>query len=269
MRTMTTVVVLTLCGFAARPARARQAPARVEVFVLGVYHMANPGHDIFNLQVDDVLAPQRQAEIMQVMGVLQKFQPTKIALERNAGDKRIVADYADYLAGKHELTRNEIEQLGFRLAKALGHSTVYPVDADGDFPYPRLVKFAKATGRSAELDSIMGGFGATAKAQDSLLARGTILGTLRYMNSDDVSAQNVQLYYRLAHFGEPSDWAGADLLADWFRRNLRIFSNVAQLADRPSERLLVIIGAGHLPWLQLAFGSDPTFRVRKLAEFAN
>jgi hypothetical protein len=32
---------------------------RAEVLVLGVYHMANPGHDIFNMQADDVLAPKR------------------------------------------------------------------------------------------------------------------------------------------------------------------------------------------------------------------
>src|SRR5262245_58396310 len=112
---------------------AQQPPDRVEVLVLGVFHMANPGHDIFNSRVDDVLAPKRQTEIAEVIAVLQKFRPTKIALERNAGDQRILSDYGDYVAGKHELTRNEIEQLGFRLAKALGHKTVYPVDADGDF----------------------------------------------------------------------------------------------------------------------------------------
>jgi hypothetical protein len=38
-------------------------PARAEVLVLGVYHMANPGHDVFNMLADDVLAPKRQAEI--------------------------------------------------------------------------------------------------------------------------------------------------------------------------------------------------------------
>ena len=41
------------------PAEKPATPARAEVLVLGVYHMANPGRDIFNLQVDDVLAPKR------------------------------------------------------------------------------------------------------------------------------------------------------------------------------------------------------------------
>ena len=86
-------------------------PARPEVLVLGTYHMASPGRDIFNSRVDDVLAPKRQAEIAEVVAVLKRFQPTKIAVERNAGDQRIKKDYAAYLAGTHELTRNEIEEL--------------------------------------------------------------------------------------------------------------------------------------------------------------
>ena len=75
------------------------------------------------------------------------------------------------------------------------------------------------------------------------------------------------LYYRLAHFGEPSDWAGADLISDWFRRNMRIYSNIIQLIDSANERMLVIFGAGHLGWLQHGFASNPNFRLRKLAEF--
>ena len=257
------------------PASSQQTPAekpavhaRAEVLVLGVYHMANPGRDIFNTQADDVLAPKRQAEMAQLIEVLKRFQPTKIAVEANVWNKRISETYTDYVAGKHELTRNEIEQIGFRLAKELGHKTVYPVDTDGDFPYQRVVNYAKASGRSKELEAMMGVIGDRVKAQSEYLASHTILEALLYMNSDDYVAQDVGFYYRQAGFGEPGDWAGADLLSDWFRRNMRIYSNVMQLADSPNERVLVIFGHGHLGWLQQAFAGNPDLRLRKLAEFA-
>lgn len=250
------------------PQQPPATPGRAEVLVLGVYHMANPGRDIFNTQADDVLAPKRQAEIAQVIAALKKFNPTKIAVERDPGDNRLSKDYPDYLAGRHELTRNEVEQVGFRLAKELGHKVVYGVDADGEFPYPRLVKYAQATGRSKELEALTGEIGAKVKAQNAYLASHTILETLLYMNSDDRVAEDVGFYYRQAHFGEPWDWAGADLVSDWFRRNMRIYSNVVQLTDSPDERILVIFGAGHLGWLRHDFASDPTLRLRKLAEFA-
>jgi hypothetical protein len=218
---------------AALPAQAQgpsapgPAAARAEVLVLGVYHMANPGRDIFNMQADDVLAP----------------------------------------AGRHELTRNEIEQIGFRLARKLGHPAVYPVDADGEFPFQRVVNYAKASGRSQELDALQAEVGAMVKAQGEYLAAHTVLETLLYMNAEAKVAQDVGFYYRELHLGEPGDWAGADLVADWFRRNARISSNITRLMDSPGERVLAIFGSGHLGWLRHNVRSDPTLRLRTLEEF--
>ena len=250
-----------------RPAAAEPTAARAEILVLGVYHMANPGHDIFNMKADDVLAPKRQAEIAQLIEVLKRFHPTKIAVEADRGDDRIPTRYADYIAGKYQLTASEVGQIGFRLAKELGHKTVYPVDAEGDFPYPRVVNYTKAVGRSQELDSLMSVVGTMVKAQGEYLAAHSVLETLLYMNADDKVAEDVGFYYRYGYFGEPGDWAGADLVAEWFRRNMRIYTNVAQLVESPNERVLVIFGAGHLGWLRHDFASNPDFRVRKLAEF--
>jgi len=42
---------------------------------------------------------------------------------------------------------------------------------------------------------------------------------------------------------------------------------VVPLAAAPGDRVLVIIGNGHLPWLRLNFSKDPGIRLRKLEEF--
>jgi hypothetical protein len=269
------LAVATATVVCAQQSSAEKPADRAQVLVLGVYHMANRGHDIYNMHADDVLTPKRQAEIAQIIEALKKFHPTKIAVEAdllsptNPTTNERPKQYADYLAGKHELSRDEVEQIGFRLAKELGHKTIYPVNADYDFPYQRLVDYAKANDRSKELDEIMSGFDAQVKAQGEYLGSHTILETLLYMNNDEKTAQDVALYYRLAHFGEVGDWAGADLLSHWFRRNLRIYTNVIRLVDSPNERILIIYGAGHLAWLRRNFSSDPTLQLRKLAEFAN
>lgn len=242
---------------------------RAEVLVLGVYHMANPGRDIFNVQADDVLAPKRQQEIAELAAVLKRFRPTKIAVEADYGTDAVPKRYAEYLAGKHELTRNEIEQVGFRLAKELGHKSIYPVDADGDFPYQRVVNYAKATGQSAKLEALMrDSWGEMTKAQGEYLKTHTVLETMLYVNSDARVAQDVGAYYQLARYGEPGDYAGPDLLAEWYRRNARIYSNVMKLLETPEDRVLVIFGYGHLGWLRQDVSGDPTLRLRKLDEFA-
>ena len=274
MRPSATIAALSLWALSPLHAVSQQlpsdrpaAPSRAEVLVLGVYHMSNPGRDVFNTEADDVLSPKRQAQVEHFIAVLKEFRPSKIAVEAGFNNDRIAARYADYVAGEYELTRNETEQLGFRLARELGHETVHPVDVDGEFPYPRLVKYARATGRTAEFDALQEETGEAVEALSAYLASHTVLETLLYMNSDERVAFAVGSYFRLAEFGEPWDWAGADLVSDWFRRNMRIYSNIVQLVDSPSERVLVICGAGHLGWLQYAFSSNPNFRLRKLAEF--
>ncbi len=246
---------------------AAQPASRPEILVLGTYHMANPGHDIYNMKADDVMSARRQQEIAQLIEVLKKFRPTKIAVESDADSKKVEQQYSDYLAGKYTLSRNEDDQIGYRMAKELGHGKVYPVDVDGDFPYPRLVNYAKATGQSAKLDAISAGWGAEVKEQDEFLQKHTVLETLELMNSDTRAKKDLGLYYALAPLGESGDYAGADLLAAWFQRNIRIYQNIVKLIDSPNDRILVIYGAGHLAWLRQNIANDESVTLRKLSEF--
>jgi hypothetical protein len=268
-KTILCLVAATAMGLLvpAHRALSKEEAKRAEVLVLGVFHMANPGHDIFNMHVDDVLSPKRQQEIAELAAVLKKFNPTKIAVEASYGEDVVPKRYADYLAGTRQLSRNEVEQIGFRLAKDLGHSAIYAVDADGDFPFQRVLNYARATGQSARLDAVMGEIGEMVKAQAEYLKTHTVLQTLLYMNSDAKVAQDVGFYYLEARYGEPGDYAGPDLLAEWFRRNVRIYNNVTKVVATPEDRVLVIFGSGHLGWLRHDFGADPTLRLRKLEDF--
>jgi hypothetical protein len=243
-----------------------QRDARPEILVLGTYHMANPGQDMYNTQADDVLAAKRQQEIVQLVEVLKRFRPTKVAIEAAVGSPRIAREYSDYLAGKYTLTRNEIDQIGFRLAKDLGHKAIYAVDVDGDFPMLRVINYAKANGRAAEFDSIGARTGARVKAQDEYLRTHTVLEMLEYMNADSMATQAVAEYFELVPFGERWEYAGPDLLASWYQRNIRIYHNIVKLIESPGERILVIYGAGHLGWLRQNVENDARVRLRKLSD---
>src|SRR2546428_9833765 len=104
--TILSLVAMTAMGALApaQGASSKEEAKRAEVLVLGVYHMANPGHDIFNMQADD-LAPKRQEEIAELAAVLEKFKPTKIAVEHDSQGK-LNERYAKYLAGQYLLTAN-------------------------------------------------------------------------------------------------------------------------------------------------------------------
>ena len=259
-------IVLILGALALPIACWAQSDAHPEILVLGTYHMSNPGHDIHNMQADDVLSPKRQQEIAQLIEVLKRFHPTKIAIEADIGSQRVEQEYSDYLAGKYTLSRNETNQIGYRLAKELGQHAVYPVDVDGEFPWQRVVNYAKANGRAEKLDAINAGWGALVKEQGDFLQSHTVLEMLEYMNSDSRAAKDMALYYATVPYGDPFDYAGPDLLAAWYQRNIRIYNNIVQLIDSPNDRILVIYGAGHLGWLRQDVANDATVKLRKLGD---
>lgn len=243
-----------------------QSEVKPEILVLGTYHMANPGRDMYNMNADDVLSPKRQQEIEQLTEVLKRFHPTKIAVESEVGSKRVEQEYVDYLAGKHTLARNEIDQIGYRLAKELGQHTVHPVDVEGDFPMQRVINYAKANGRGDKFEQMMSGWGTVVKEQGDYLHSHTVLEMLEYMNSDARTAKDMALYYQVVPYGDPDDYAGADLLAAWYQRNMRIYQNIVKLVESPNDRILVIFGAGHLAWLRQNIANDSAVRLRKLAD---
>jgi hypothetical protein len=258
-------VMLALARLAV-PQRMENQIARPEILILGTYHMANPGHDIFNMEADDVTSPKRQKELAELMDVLKKFRPTKIAVESDVWSKRRTQEYSDYVTGKFALTRNEIDQIGYRLAKELGHSAIYPVDVDGDFPIGRVTNYAKANGRADKLESTMAGWGTIVKEQGDFLRAHTVLETLEYMNADVRATRDMGLYFSLVRYGDANDYAGADLLASWYQRNIRIYQNIVRLIDSPNEKILVIYGSGHLGWLRQNVANDPSVNLRRLSD---
>ncbi|CAI8033521.1 Nisin transport ATP-binding protein NisT [Geodia barretti] len=74
----------------------------------------------------------------QLVTQLKAFNPTKIAVyvdERD--DAEINASYQGYLEGTYELTRSLHDQIGFRLAKQMGHPKLYCV---ADWPKHRPIR---------------------------------------------------------------------------------------------------------------------------------
>jgi hypothetical protein len=220
------------------------------------------------MEADDVQSPKRQQEIAQLMEILKRFRPTKIAIEAEVGSQREPQRYADYLAGKYMLSRNEIDQIGFRVAKELGHRAIYPVDVDGDFPFYRVRNYAKANGLADKFEAMQAAVGTRVKAQGDFLRSHTVLQALQYINADSIVAKAMASEYSYVPYGEPYEYAGPDLLAAWFQRNIRIYRNIIALIESPNDRILVIYGSGHLGWLRQSIANDGTARLRKLADFA-
>jgi hypothetical protein len=226
----------------------RRAGARPALLVVGTAHLANPGRDLANVAVDDVLAPERQTQIAAIVERLAAFRPTHIAVEmKAAAQDELDRRYRAYRAGTYALTRNEIDQLGLRLAATLGHQRVYAVDwneappgAEADYDF---VTYAAAHGKQPLFDAVVAAAQASAAAGQP--ATTSLLPWLRELNRPAALAASHAAYFDIARIGDAASNPGAAWVGSWYGRNLRIFANLVTLAARPDDRVLVIYGQGH------------------------
>ena len=238
------------------------------IMILGSGHLANPGMDRINYKMDDVLAPKRQREIEQLVTQLKTFQPTKIALEQDPSrNAEINANYQGYLEGTYELKRGEGDQIGFRLAKRMRHPKLYgvdywpeqnpffPDDFDSDLTDPD--KFAKEHNQEHLLPSVE-----DLAAPEAKIIRQEEDGRVwiepeKYVPIIDMYIQHNepegirndhQLYLRkIARIGSGNQYPGANWVAHvWYDRNLKIFVNLTRITESADDRILLIIGAGHV-----------------------
>ncbi|GBD32476.1 hypothetical protein HRbin33_01441 [bacterium HR33] len=236
-------------------AQGRPGADRVQVMLLGTYHFANPGSDVVKAEVSDVLSRSRQLEIRAVVEALVRFAPTKIAVEAvPASGPRLDSLYRAYRSGDHELSRNEIEQLGFRLAATLEHPRVYPIDHPGEFPFDALLAYAQAH------DTVFVKFveeehGRITSELNSWQREKTVGEILRSLNEPERLARDQATYMRFAGVGAGNSYVGAELVSKWYRRNIHIFANLKRIAE-PGDRILVIIGSGHAPILRELISYD-------------
>ncbi len=229
----------------------------IEVMVVGVFHMSNPGHDLHNLKADDVLEPKRQREIAALTDALARFKPTKVGVEWPPD--LVTERYKQYLAGTLPPSRNEVVQLGFRLAKTTG-AEVYSLDADGDFPYERLKNFAETRGFSRLLDDMNAAIQRNVDEQARLLSQKGISADLRFLN-DPARLTNDNAFYRnMLRIGLGGDQPGADLTASWYHRNFLICANLLQLV-KPEDRVVIFFGSGHAFLLRQCVTETPGFKL--------
>ena len=247
---------------------------RVQIMTLGTFHFGYPGLDTHKTVEDlrvDVLSAKRQEEIKLVLEKVKAFNPTKILIEWNLPRQNFVdSTYQEYVAGRFELKRNEVYQLGFRLAKELGHQTVYCIDDNGRF-YPQMKEgwkeySAKLTAwqanRSDNLSEIdwSGRFKQIYNENDRYKHQNTIIKIFRSLNDPDYVKESHGTYLTGTFDFEITyaDFAGVDwFITNWYNRNLRMYRNMRRQIESKQERLLAIVGAGHLAILNHILEAAP------------
>lgn len=235
------------------------------VMVLGTYHFSNAGLDKANVKADDVTAPKRQAELERLTEALAAWKPDKVLVEWQYPQPFTVPEYRAFKPEGLKTKTNEVIQIGFRLARKLGHADVYGFDEQpgpGEpdyFPFGPVEAFATAHGQKAELDAVFDYFRQEVDAQTKAQETQSIPELLLTINDPARNtAEHVKGYYGILRFGDADDQPGAVLNAMWYMRNAKMFAKIGLIA-KPGERVLVLVGSGHKYWLDHFTATTPGF----------
>ena len=245
---------------------------KAKTMVLGVFHFANPGgHDYEEVFEVNILLPERQLELEILLNKLAIYNPTKILIERSRKTQDSLAnlEYTNFLNGKFSIKEKNDEQyqIAFKLAKKLGHSRIYCSDARADewfgidlnwekFDESKYLKSKNQYHKSNRYD-----YETFYRLEDSLKASLKLTDYLKVLNNPKNRLKDHQQYLTSTSLmGAGDNYIGADALARWYRRNLRIYSNVYDIVNfNEQERVLIIYGSGHVWSLRQFFKDSPDF----------
>ncbi|MFZ4545402.1 MAG: DUF5694 domain-containing protein [Saprospiraceae bacterium] len=252
---------------------------KAKAMVLGVFHFDNPGLDSYKPKYAfDILEKKRQEELEIILNQISLYKPTKILVEWDRIQRDSITNerYQEYLNGTFSIDdkRNEVYQLGFKLAKKMGHKRIFCSDASAEwfgveldwdnYDVEAYLKSKRQYEKSTRYD-----YQSFYERSDSLKTVQTLTEHLAMLNSPKNRLKDHQAYLtEMILEGAGDNYIGADAVAKWYRRNLRIFANAYDFTDFDrEERLLLIYGSGHVWQLRQLLMDSPDFEYVELNEY--
>lgn len=219
-----------------------------DILLLGTFHFLESPLDFY--------CAESQKQLETLAARLKTFQPDAIAVEAPPHAHRAVNDafqtfsMEDLLEEDKMRTQtlgtielygntypityhNEVVQICYRLGKMMGLSTIHTIDDDTILP--------AFSSEDEALKQVVQTFHAEVQSHRN----DSILDQFRFSNSAEYIRKHQQLYLEINRIQSGSCYEGAEHVTQWYRRNLRIFSNIQKLATQ-YNRVFILFGAGHL-----------------------
>ncbi|WKA52839.1 DUF5694 domain-containing protein [Planococcus liqunii] len=210
-----------------------------EIILVGTFH--------FEQQVE--LIKEREFEIEKLAGYLSEFKPSKIAVEWQQPLQKDLTKR--FLETEKSYGQNEIEQIGFRIAKKLKLKNVQAIDYEGNLTPEDMEKlYGAISSRYPAIQKELADFSEKDAQMDEAVSLYAIFESLN--NPSQLSVLE-RIYLSFISVAENEEYIGAEFLRKWNWRELMIFKHVVDVIDSPKERVLLLIGRDHLWSLKKLF----------------
>lgn len=249
-----------------------------EVLLIGTFHYNNPGADVVKTKSFDILKEKSQLELQQISAKIRKYNPTKIFVEWPYNEqKELDSLYQLYTEDRYftnqDLSdfylKNEIFQLAFRVAKENNLESVHAIDYnDTDFPFEAVMNDIEKNNQSELQATIADGIKKMTTGFDNKIEAGVSLTELTYyLNSPEMRSLSNYFHNNLMLLaGGPNDFNGPFLSAEWFKRNLYMWSLIQKNTTESDERIVVLAGSSHVAMFEIFINENENWKIKELRQ---
>lgn len=251
-----------------------------EILLIGTFHFDNPGKDLAKTGKFDVLTAAAQQELENIATAIKKYHPTKLFVEWDYDDQPrldslyhlyLTDKYSDYitqkLPGNVYYRENEVFQLGFRLAKKSQIKSVYGIDVPMSLPFDSVLAAIDAAGQHALKQQIFDRTKEFERINAANRKDNNLTQLLLIKNAPQSRQLDLGSYITLFNqAGSPTDFRGARLVSEWYKRNLLMYSLVQKLTEAADQRVVLLLGASHIALIKHFIDLDERFKVVELKE---
>lgn len=232
---------------------------KIDVLNFATFHM------VYTPDANKVKFEQNEkfkSETYEVAKMLAEFKPTIICVEvLPTKNEELNNDYSKFLKDENYKTKfgGEVALIAYEVGKLSGVKKIYGIDEQETAPYNynignELKNQVDSVTSKRYLDSVFKDFAKIEKL--------STIDKLKFLNLEESLEKFINLNADILTYNSTKGkFEGADEASKFYRRNLRMFSNINQIPMTENDRVLVIMGATHTAFLKGFMERSPKYKL--------
>ncbi|SEN00311.1 hypothetical protein SAMN05192533_10810 [Mesobacillus persicus] len=210
-----------------------------EIILVGTYHF----------EEDEELIEKKEKEVIELVDYLAHYKPTKVAVEwEKSKDKDLNIEYKN---SNGDYSIDEIQQIGFRLAKKLNHEKIYAVNWSGKISQEDMTELNASI--QSSYPELLNTMKVISENAPDISLNTPLVNSFRKSNDKEATKELERMYLSFVTVTDNKEkMIGFDFLNKWLERVLMIFKNIVETSSS-NDRTLLIIGSDHLWMLRKLF----------------
>ena len=236
----------------------------MEILLVGTIHLGDTAD--MNTLSDEDKSKYADVHFEQLAIDIAKFQADQVFIEYPIDLQKQLNSIYRSVEVNEGFKENEIYQIGFRLAKKLGHVAVYAVDWNEQPEESYNLDFVAEGKSKAEFEEIMNRVKIVLEKLSTIIQHGDIIELYKYINSQEYILNDHKVYLDLMQLDDEIafEW----ISKYWYYRNLRIVRNIKKSILPETKRAVILYGGGHNYLIKQLLEDDQSIKVIPYGEWS-